>query len=72
MECQHKVDCIKQVFATLKIPIAVDKLEGPSQHIVFLGIKIDSVELTCRLPREKLCALSNTIDHWISLKMRQA
>ena len=55
-ECQRKEDAIKSVFAMLKVPIAEDKLEGPSQQLVFLGIEIDSVYMGCRLPQDKFLA----------------
>ena len=35
----------------------VDKVEGPSTHLSFLGIELDSQNLRVSLPQEKLCHL---------------
>ena len=48
----------------LKVPIAEDMLEGPSQQLVFLGIEIDSVYMGFRLPQDKFLALSDLISSW--------
>ena len=64
--CQRKVDTILRVFEMLGIPVAEDKLEGPSQRLVFLGIEIDSIAMVCRLPGNKILALSKSLTHWLS------
>ena len=48
--------------------MAEDKLEGPSQCIVFLGIEIDATSLIIRLPTDKLSHLSVAISSWINRK----
>ena len=63
-ECQRKVDVILDVFSRLGVPIAEDKLKGPSQCITFLGIEIDSLAMVCRLPSDKLSALSFLLCLW--------
>eukprot|EP00111_Clytia_hemisphaerica_P017124 TCONS_00050701-protein len=67
-ECQYRMDLIVQVFEFLGVPIATDKFEGPSQKIVFLGIEIDSIDLTIRLPDDKKNRLSSTIESWLVRK----
>jgi len=67
-ECQRKVDTILMVFKKLGIPVAEDKLEGPSQCLVFLGIEIDAVAMVCRLPKDKLLDLSKSLNHWLSCR----
>lgn len=64
IECQRKVDTVLRVFEYLGIPIAEDKLEGPSRRIVFLGIEIDSDSLSIRLPADKLSSLSSIVSTW--------
>ena len=66
--CQRKVDTILRVFEMLGIPVAEDKLEGPSQCLIFLGIEIDSVAMVCRLPGDKIAALSESLTQWLSRK----
>lgn len=40
---QHIVDCFD-------IPSAPDKMESPTTELLFLGIRMDSVAMECRLP----------------------
>ena len=44
--CKSELDFILKIFAKLGIPIAVDKLEGPTNRIIFLGIIIDTTSMT--------------------------
>jgi len=67
-ECQQKVSTILAVFQRLGVPIARDKLEGPSQCLIFLGIEIDSINSCVRLPEDKLVSLSTAVVTWIRRK----
>ena len=42
--CQHTLDILMQTCNELGIPLAEDKLEGPSTSITFLGIVIDTLK----------------------------
>ena len=64
-QCQRKVDIILWLFRFLGVPIADDKLEGPCQCLVYLGIEIDSTTMTCRLPSDKLSSLKCAIKDWL-------
>lgn len=44
--------------------MAEHKTQGPVTKLVFLGIEIDSVSRTLRLPEEKLCRLQVNIREW--------
>jgi len=68
LECQKKLDTILHVFSILGIPIADDKLESPFQVISLLGIEIDSLNFTIRLPSDKLSDLSSSAVIWRSRK----
>lgn len=63
-ECQHAVNIVLRVFATLGLPVAEDKLEGPSTLLSFLGLEIDTVAMELRLPAEKLRDLQILIRSW--------
>ena len=39
-------------FQYLGVPLAEDKLEGPTTSIIYLGIQIDSTEFTISIPNE--------------------
>ena len=47
-ECNMSLQILKDVCLYLGIPLAMEKVEGPTTRIVFLGIVIDTVagELT--------------------------
>ena len=50
----------------LGAPLAMDKLEGPSHCITFLGIEIDTVAGVLRLPPDKLIRLRKALQQWSS------
>lgn len=63
--CKRDLDLLVSTFDQLGIPIAEDKMEGPSTSLVFLGIEIDTVSGVLRLPPEKVSELSMLIKAWL-------
>ena len=55
--CANNVLIIVRVASDLGIPLAPDKLEGPTTSLVFLGITIDTTRMETSLPANKLCGL---------------
>ena len=55
--CASQVDIMVKTADRLGIPLAPDKLEGPTSRLVFLGILIDSTLMECSLPPDKLSEL---------------
>lgn len=53
-ECDFNNKVLHHVCKRLGVPLAADKCDGPTTHLTFLGIKIDSWAMELRLPREKL------------------
>ena len=51
-------------FATLGVPIATHKTEGPSTLLTFLGIQIDTVIGQLSLPPEKLIRIRSMVEAW--------
>ncbi len=45
--------------------MAASKTEGPATCLCFLGIKIDTISLTIRLPANKLVALQDLVRSWL-------
>ena len=64
--CSTYVDSIKHIFSHLGVPIADDKLQGPTTRITYLGIEIDSNDMVTRLPKEKLIDLKACLTLWVS------
>jgi len=57
---QKNLITIQQLCTQLGILLALEKLEGPTHCLTFLGIKIDSSSSLARLPQDKLANLNFT------------
>ena len=64
LECEQALERALARCAKLGIPIAVHKTERASTLICFLGIELDTVARTLRLPKEKLVRLRKEIRRW--------
>ena len=62
--CSCDLAALKSVCASLGVPLAVNKEEGPTICLTFLGIEIDSVAAELRLPGDKLQRLLSTVSEW--------
>ena len=65
-QCAASVRVTLSVCKHLRVPVAFDKLEGPSTQITFLGIFLDSEALTLSLPQEKLAEILQLVQSWLS------
>lgn len=45
----------------LGVPLAENKTEGPAWQLTFLGIQLDTVAMTLRLPEDKLVDLKGQV-----------
>ena len=50
------------------MPIALEKCEGPTTCLIFLGIEIDTQALELRLPADKLIRVQTTVREWLGKK----
>ena len=66
-ECEVSLHQAQAVCQRLGVPLAMEKLEGSSSIISFLGIVLDSDKLELRLPREKLQRLVELIRELLSV-----
>ncbi len=62
--CQEHLVTVLSVCESLGVPIATEKLEGPSSCLTFLGIEIDTVAGVLRLPEDKLSRLHHQLHRW--------
>ena len=53
-QCPHSLAILDGVFATLHIPMAAHKCEGPTTCLVILGIEINTQAGELHLPTDKL------------------
>ena len=66
--CAHNVHTITQVASQLGIPLAPNKLAGPTTQLVFLGILIDTTCMETSLPDDKLHELLSELRSWSPCK----
>ena len=64
--CANNLQMIKDTCSMLGIPLALEKIEGPSQCLTFLGITLDSQLMQAHLPEDKLKRIRNQVAAWLS------
>ena len=52
--CSNIMSIFSTVMSEINVPIADEKTEGPSEVLVFLGLELDSVNMTVRIPIDKM------------------
>ena len=65
-QCQTNLEIILGICDLLGIPLAVDKIEGPTTLMTFLGFQLDTLEMTVSLPPEKLERIARLVQEWLS------
>ena len=68
LKCQEDLHTIIRVCKDLGVPLALEKIEGPSTTLPFLGIVLDTVVMETRLPHDKLERMCNMISTWLNKK----
>ena len=53
-ECLEALNVLLRLLRELGFHINYNKLEGPCQRLVFLGIVLDSVSMTLSIPQKKM------------------
>ena len=66
--CHHNLRLLTEICAMLGIPLALEKVEGPSTILEFYGILLDTERMEARLSAEKLTRIQATIQKWLSRK----
>ena len=64
--CHQLLLDFQAMCATLGVPLAPEKTEGPVQTIQYLGLEIDSIHAQVRVPRSKVRATCQKIHHLLS------
>ena len=66
--CYHNLQLLSELCTTLGVPLAHNKVEGPSTTLEFLRILIDTIKMETRLPEEKLSRAQTTVKKWLHKK----
>ena len=61
---QQDLTTFKGTFFTLGIPIAEDKLIGPTTNLIFTGIAIDTQQFLISIPQEKVQEVMEQMPKW--------
>ena len=64
-QCSSAVQLTLSACESLGIPVAFDKLEGPSTRITFLGIMLDTEARVMSLPQGKLEEIQSKVLSWL-------
>ena len=67
-QCEEHLKILLKTFDRLNIPVALEKLEGPTTVLTFLGIEMDTQNSTLCLPRDKVQELKSLIATWTQRK----
>ena len=67
-ECYTNVAQARALFVRLGLPLHQDKCIGPTTCLTFLGIELDTITQTARLPHDKLDATLTMLQRWESKK----
>jgi len=66
--CQQHLNTFTCICADLGVPLAADKLEGPSTSLCFLVIILDTEHMEIRLPADKLVRIKQLLISWLPRK----
>ena len=66
--CSAHPTTIMEVCSQLGIPLALEKLEGPTQSLTFLGITLDTHRMESPLPPDKLQCIRDQVAAWLAKK----
>ena len=67
-ECSKNLSILISTCDILGLPTAIDKQEGPTTCIIFLGVELDTERLELRLPHHKLIQLKSLLQQWTHLR----
>lgn len=67
-DCCSLVDCFELVCHELGIPTADEKSVGPVTVLVFIGLEIDSINMTIRIPEQKILELTVLLHDYLGNK----
>ena len=70
-ECAVALDLAEGVCQCLGVPLALEKTEGPTCSLTFLGVCLDTEAMELRLPAEKLTRLAALVRQWQGRKKCQ-
>ena len=65
-ECIHTLNVLIHLLRQLGFHINYNKVEGPSQNLTFLGVELDSMNMTLSIPPSKLTECDEIMSRFIA------
>jgi len=66
--CLQNLQVVQGVCQHLGVPLAEEKVEGPSTSLTFLGILLDTEKMEACLPDDKLQRIRSQVANWLGRK----
>ena len=63
-QCADSLRTLTLTCQELGVPLATEKCEGPTSCLTFLGIELDTIAWSMRLPADKLSRIKATLFEW--------
>lgn len=63
-ECLNCINNLLLLLRKLGFGINYNKFEGPSNVLTFLGIQLNTIQMTMELPQDKLCSFKESLLHF--------
>ena len=67
-ECQQYLSSFLNLCSSLGVPIAPEKTKGPARVLDFVGLELNSIEMSVKLPSEKIIKYLSSINQALSSK----
>lgn len=67
-ECSDHMTSMQSVFGELGVPLAPEKVVGPTTTLTYLGIEINTKTMSMQLPTEKFSELLSNLEGWLNRK----
>ena len=64
--CQRNLLLLIEVCRVLGIPLAIEKVDGPTMVLEFLGIVLDTERMEACLPKDKLDRIRIVVQEWLN------
>ena len=66
--CQGNLEIFTRLCKDLGVPLASEKLEGPTTSLSFLGLILDTDRMEIQLPEDKLHRIQALLKNWLTRK----
>lgn len=65
---QQLLSAVLSTFEEIGVPVATDKVEGPSTCLKFLGLEVDTANLQVKIPEDKLSEIKRLVNEFQTSK----